>query len=259
MNVRLFDLLLAAAVAIGAIGIALLDTDIAMLQVLVAVPLVLLLPGYTLIAVTMSSSALSRSERIALSVGISLGVAALGGFLLDTTPWGLRAGTWTVLLGSITLVNCIGATIRRRHDASRYMTIRSGISVGQAALLGLAFIVLVGALQVSRIGATDPQKVSFTQLWLLPAHQDNHSAVQIGINNMELATTHYRLVLEIKDHVIQEWPTIDLAPQQQWLATTLVLPKKSGEADLVEALLYREDAPGIVYRRATLELNTERQ
>jgi hypothetical protein len=37
-----------------------------------------------------------------------------GGVVIDWTPWGLRAGSWIVLLGGITLAACFVSLARPR-------------------------------------------------------------------------------------------------------------------------------------------------
>jgi len=51
---------------------------------------------------------------------------------------------------------------------------------------------------------------------------------------------------------VREWKTLDLQPGETWeMAVSLSPPQ--GEAQTIEALLYRANADGLVYRRATLE------
>ena len=53
--------------------------------------------------------------------------------------------------------------------------------------------------------------------------------------------------------VAGEWPDLTLAPNQAW-QTQLALPEEQGTGMELEALLYRSDAPRIVYRQVRFSL-----
>ena len=50
---------------------------------------VLYLPGYAIVRTLYADKTLSFIERNALSIGLSLAVVPLMGFILDFTPWGI--------------------------------------------------------------------------------------------------------------------------------------------------------------------------
>jgi uncharacterized membrane protein len=222
-------------------------------------PLVLFLPGYALISALFTKERLGVAERFVFSLGLSLSIAIPGGLLLNLTSFGLRSGSWAVLLGGITIAASVFALIRRRGQASfasgRPWVI--GFTFRQGLLLGLALIVVGGAIAVSIIGAQQQPYPGFTQFWILPAGQANtRNVVHLGVKNMEPTPMVYRLVVNINNKPLKIWPAIDVNQSDTWEAT-LVLPQSAkGSSTKVEAKLYREDAPTKVYRDVFLWLGT---
>src|SRR6476659_3163176 len=129
MNRKAFDLVICSALASMAMTLALLAPEIGVLRALVGLPLVLLVPGYAIVAAAFPAGRLGTIERLLFSLGASLAVGALAGLLLHWTELGLRPAAWAVALGNLTLVSSLLALARRwRQPASA--------SVQPRALLG---------------------------------------------------------------------------------------------------------------------------
>jgi uncharacterized membrane protein len=74
----------------------------------------LYLPGYALIeALYPQRAELEELERFALSVGLSLALTPLTGFVLNYTPWGIRLDPITVAITFLTLALGLVAVYRR--------------------------------------------------------------------------------------------------------------------------------------------------
>src|SRR5689334_11645743 len=88
-------------------------------NVVFGVLLALVLPGYALSAAVFRMRSVRTAERAALTLGISLSVAVLGGLVLDALPSGLETQTWLFLLGGVTVTASVIALWRRtRHAAA---------------------------------------------------------------------------------------------------------------------------------------------
>src|SRR5690242_5859529 len=88
-------------------------------NVVFGVLLALVLPGYALSAAVFRMRSVRAAERAALTLGISLSVAVLGGLVLDALPSGLETQTWLFLLGGVTVTASVIALWRRtRHAAA---------------------------------------------------------------------------------------------------------------------------------------------
>jgi uncharacterized membrane protein len=248
---RSFDLVGAAVVAGAAAGLTLLGASHTA-RTMAALPLVLALPGYALSVAAFPGRALGAAERIAFSFGVSLAVAALGGLLLNWTPWGLQATSWALLLSGVTLgASAVGVLRRRGRPVADPDRPGTEFNRRQGLLLGLAALVVTGAVGVAHAGATHHRTAGFTQLWILPADRAGQNAVRLGVSNSELEGSTYRLQLVVEDRAVLEWPSLRLGPGGQW-ETTVVLPTGQAGAGTVDAVLYRLDAPGSAYRRVVL-------
>lgn len=229
---------------------------LASLRAALALPLVLVLPGYAITAAAFATRPLERAATLLFSLGLSLAVAILGGFVLDWTPWGLQARSWAALLTATTLGAGAITLVRRRKGASavpREVGRHAGsrLRVGQALPLGLAALVLVAAVGVAIAGADRQPTAGFTQLWLLPAKGSDPEVIRLGLHNSESTATGYRLQVLAAGLVIAEWPSIELQPLQTWEITTTLTADQT-DARTVEAILYRASDPGTIYRRVQL-------
>ena len=261
MNHRSADLFAVVAITLVAVALAFLVPANNVAGRIWTLPLVLLLPGYALTSALFARQSPGIVERLVFSLGLSLAIVVLGGLALNWTLFGLRASSWAVFLGGITVGASAVALVRRRGQsgpASGWLRIgRVDFSFRQGLLLGLAALIVCGAVTISIIGAERQPRLGFTQIWILPASGANaRDGVRLGVSNMESKEMGYRLDVNVDGRVVKEWPSIDLNPNDKWEAT-LVLPQTGhASATKVEVLLYRADAPTTVYRHVILWLGT---
>jgi len=249
MNRKAFDLVICSALAAMAMTLALLAPEIGVVRALVGLPLVLFAPGYAIVAAAFPAGRLGTIERLLFSLGASLAVAALVGLLLLWTALGLRPAAWAVALGNITLVAALIALARRwRQPAADTRQRGAGVTLAQGGLLGLAVLLVAGALLIARDGAIQQRAAGFTQLWVLPNSAAQIDSVRLGVNNREPGAIGYRLLVTASGTIIGSWPRITLGPDEQWEAT-VALPTAQPPAATIEAVLYRLDAPETAYRR----------
>ena len=87
------------------------DTPI---RIILGLPLVLFLPGYSLIAALFPrKDDLDGIERVALSFGLSIAVTPLLGLALNYTPFGIRLSPVLIVLSVFTISLAMGAYVRR--------------------------------------------------------------------------------------------------------------------------------------------------
>ena len=262
MSHRTAALLGVMAVAVITTVYALAGGDNPVISTLLALPMVLALPGYAVVTALFPRRVMGRVEQVVLSLGLSLAIAVLGGFALNWTSSGLRSSSWAMLLSGITIGGCI-VGLARQHghlmpdiEGLRTEHLGVGLTWRQVLLGGLAMVIVGGALTLSTMGAAQQQRAQrFTQLWILPASgAQAKSAVHIGIRNMEQATVTYSLDLTVDGKVATVWPAIPLRPDEQWEATFALPASDQTAARRVEAVLYRADMPHAVYRHVVLSL-----
>lgn len=223
------DLLLVSAVALlAAATTALLKSGPELIRGGLSVPFVLFLPGYALSAALLPSGRTGLAERLALSIGLSISLAVLGGLLLNLLPSGLTAGSWRLLLLGVTL-SCAAYALWRRETSQvpgpgalvTQISVREAALVSSAALLiGLALG--LGAIGLNPTASSAPHNASFTQFWAFAQRTGQQQRVQVGLHNYEDQPVTYRVTLESGGSVFAEWPQVTIANGESWQAQAAV-------------------------------------
>lgn len=113
------------------------------LRIIVGFPLVLFLPGYSLIcALFPKKNEMDGIEKIALSIGLSIAVVVIIGLVLNYTPGGIRLGPILLAISSFTLVLAALTTARRETTVTEYKS----IPIDRYAFNFLLLILLYGFL-----------------------------------------------------------------------------------------------------------------
>jgi uncharacterized membrane protein len=249
-------LALGAFVGVALAVIVLADGSVP-LRTLFGLPLILVIPGYALTALLWGRHQLGAPERVVLSIGISLALAALSALLLDWTPLGIGGGQQTLLLGLVALVAIVAVVLRDLRARGGRTEPRAGgaprpfasFKWRQALLFGVAVAIVASAVAYSAHSALRPRGTGFTQSWI---HVQDAKAgvVDIGLENDELQAETYRLQLTVDKRPVNEWRDVRLEPGQQW-STRLSLPQ-SRRQGVTELVVYRSDHPTTVYRKVQL-------
>ena len=88
--------------------------EISPIRIILGLPLVLSLPGYSLIATLFPrKDDLDGIERVALSFGLSIAITPLLGLALNYTPFGIRLSPILIVLSVFTVLLAMGAYARR--------------------------------------------------------------------------------------------------------------------------------------------------
>jgi uncharacterized membrane protein len=96
------------------LGIYLPVLNASPLRVVLALPVVLFIPGYSLIAALFPGSKdIDGIERLALSFGLSIAVVPLIGLVLNYAPWGIRLDPIVASLTMFTVMMLVMAQYRR--------------------------------------------------------------------------------------------------------------------------------------------------
>jgi hypothetical protein len=207
-------------------------------RTLAGLPLVLVVPGHTLVALLWRGHPLGLAERAALAVGISLALAALSGLALNWTARGFGGAQSTVLLGTISLAALAGGAVRDQLDGAAPPALpRPGLAM--RLLGGTALLLAVAAVAFSVRSAAQERGPGFTQAWLVPG---SAGRLDLGVENDQGGAETYRLVLTAGGQTVRQWPAVRLRPGQRWSASA-TLP--AGGAELA---VYRSEQPRVVYR-----------
>ncbi|SRR6266571_4997843 len=276
--IRNVDLIGAMCFALLDIGWALFSDRPLLVGALLAIPLVFILPGYTLTralfhrrpadALSASSNGLILQPRLKIgqpfgavdliifSLGLSLVIDVVTGLLLNLVPVGLQWQSWTFSLG---LVTAVFALLAYARDKSAHVQGKPAhvwhIPLKEYALLGSALVVVALSLWLAIIRPPQSQ-AGFTQFWMLSSTQANNSCpVLIGVHSFESAPTIYRVQVMSDGTQLALWPSIMLTTQQEWDRVLPVSPAVGGST-VVDAQLYRLDQPGVIYREVHVTLRS---
>jgi uncharacterized membrane protein len=251
--VRLKDLDLVGAVIIAVLNVlwALLPGHAPVIGIMLALPLVLVLPGYTLSEALFHTRSLDAPQRVVFSLGLSLATDVLGGLILNLLPAGLKAASWAVFLALLTAVLALVAFSlrrRRRADAKEARWPRLRLTVGGSILWGLALVIAPLAVVYAALSAQKQRNAEFTQLWMLrQVHAGKSCAVRLGVRSFESASVRYLVEMMVNGAVVMTWPSVDLAPQDHW-DRVVPISTVGTEGVYIEVRLYRLDRPQHVYR-----------
>lgn len=205
------------------------------------VVLVAVAPGEALVAALFPSGRAgpSRVERAVYGLALSLACAALGGFLLNLLPGGLRTTSWAILLGGIAVA--AASVAAARHDTGPPLP-RMRLPRRQAVLVTAAAVLAAAAVTTATVGAARLPGRSFAELWMIRA---DAATARIGVHSDTHGSQAYVLSLSRGGVQVRRW-TITLVPGETW-RTTVPAPPRAG----LRATLYR-DTSTIPYRHVTL-------
>jgi uncharacterized membrane protein len=257
MHHKNLDLIVAVIIAVLNVVWVLLHSSAPVVGIILALPLALVLPGYTLTEVLFRKRSLNAPERLVLSLGLSLAIDVLSGLFLNVLPVGLQATSWAVLLGLLTVVfSLLAAYLRRGVPASGTQPLRFRLSIYQGILFGLAISVAILSFVYIDIGVIQQPHPGFTQLWMLPEVQAGKSCdIRLGVRSFESTSVKYRITMTMNGVPAITWPSVVLAPQEEW-DRLVPIPPTAAEQVYIEGRLYRLDKPAAVYREVHVTLHS---
>lgn len=243
------DLIVMVLIACIAGILVLLGVNDPAIRAVFGLPLVLFIPGYTVIAAAFPGQELRTTEKLLISGGLSVALAALGGLLLNRLPGGLQTSSWAALLIAITLIASVVAWFRRRQNASAE-PFHLNLDLRQALELSAALIIVVIAVQLSKAPLPPIGVSGYTEAWILP-DPAQAQVVHVRINSMEFTNMAYSVQITLNGKAINQWNAVSLKPGGKWEGI-ITLPNALTRNDEVEAKIYRLDQPNTVYRNVIL-------
>ncbi len=172
-------------------------------------------PGY-LLAELLFGSRTTGLERVVVTAGLALAVPVLGGLLLYTARVPLHRPGWLGLLAGVTLACDVVLFRRRRAGRAAPFSWQPTWRVPgwHAAAFAAAVLVAACGVGLAWIGVARQPQSGFTQLWLSPQQQNEHT-LSLGVSNDQGGTTSYRLVLLRNGQPTATW-NLTLANGRTW-------------------------------------------
>ncbi|HZU77306.1 MAG TPA: hypothetical protein VFA70_11115, partial [Dehalococcoidia bacterium] len=130
------------------------------------------------------------------------------------------------------------------------------LAVFAAGALVVGAIALAGtAVQLSRSSLLDRQTESFTQFSIRRIDDAGRPVALLQVQSSELQPESYSVRVVRGTLVVNEWQHVSVAPGHGW-QVEVPLPAAGDPSQPLQALLYRDDAPGVPYRTVSLDAAT---
>jgi uncharacterized membrane protein len=230
-------------------------------RIILGLPLVLFLPGYTLLAALyVKKDQLKGINRLALSCGLSIAIVPIIGLILNYIPWGIRLVPFYAGLGFFILIMVIIAGIRRGRlpkakrfavnifretPAWRGKIVQKSLQVlfvpAALAVVGsLIFIVIVPKSQenFTEFYITGIDSSSAYPAVLTAGIEQN---VLVDVINREKRTLEYRIEIITDQQKQSEVGPITLADGQKYESQIGFTLAERGKNQLVEFVLYTDN------------------
>ena len=243
------------------------------LRALMALPLVFILPGYAISTALFpwgpNHDGLGLPERLLFMLMASISNTILGGLVLSQTAWGLQTTSWTVWMTTVTLLGALITWLRREaapvEQADSELAslpqgffnfgARLGLRWRDGLWLALALFGVVLVLRMAQLPASPHGLQGYSMLWIAPVSENvsepSGQTIQVGVRSQEFGPVVYKVELTVDGRLLQEWPSIQLDPNQQWVETVGLDGAQTAGAT-IEASLYRLDQPTVRYRWVVL-------
>lgn len=253
---------------------------------LLGLPLVLFLPGYSLLAVLFpAKSDLEGIERICLSFGLSIATVPLIGLGLNYTSWGISLLPILISLSVFTFLMCGLAYLRRSkipqteafevpfkevaHSIKAEILNKPEPKLDKALTVLLIFSILLSVTTLIYVVINPKEGEHFTEFYILgpEGKADNYTTkyvlgesgnITVGIVNHEYRPVNYTLEIRLENKSLPlpaNLQQITLANNQVWEAPVTFTPSFVGENMKLEFLLFNETNRSVPYRNLHLWIN----
>ena len=216
--------LFASGYAVASAAIALLDPP-SILAIVVLAPLVLLVPGLSLVmALDIDGDPSLPGRRLVVSVALSIAVTALGGILVNTVAPLTRA-SWLVWLVGFTCV-CSAITFlgagrarmaRFPRPTSRSLHRPRVEGLWRWVAVGVAGLCLAGAAVLTEITSRNAYNTPLVELSLQPMAGTHSGQVELSIANRSDHTADLRLTID-DGHRSNKVTSVTLPASHRWTA-----------------------------------------
>ncbi len=242
-------------------------------RIILGLPFLLFFPGFMLVAsLYPRKGELGGMVRVVFSLGLSIAVSAITGFVLNFTTWGIQPHSIVTALGAFTLVTSVIAWYRQRKlTEEEKLTVSFNLKVfswkGQTfvdkVLNVILLLAVLGTIGAISYGIAVPRVERFTEFYVLGPEgkaQDypdeisvgESAMVILGIVNQEYESASYRVEISVNGDQKGEINQIVLDHGEKWEREASFTPVNAGENQKVEFTLYKN---GELYRQVHLWIN----
>jgi uncharacterized membrane protein len=257
--IKNLDLLLIIIIALSNLTWALRQGHIHIIGLVLALPLIFLLPGYTFVEVLFHRRPVDSVRRLLLSFGVSIALDILGGLILNFFPGGLTKLSWAFYLSSFVIVlSLVALCLRGKNSLNGLWLAQIRLDV-RKHLVGELFIcaalgIVLFSFIFSDYSALHQYRKGFTQLWMVQSEKPGQScSVLVGVDSFEFKQMKYHLIMRLNNAQPMLLPLVVLSPQKSWRIVVPINPPMNSSV-VVGTRLYRADEPAHTYRDVHLTM-----
>jgi hypothetical protein len=220
---------LIAVLGVVAAAVGLLLDEHSLWRLILAAPLVLVLPGAALLR--LFPGRLPAPGRYALMAGLSIAACILGGLLLNAVGALTTAG-WFLSLSVISLAGALPAP----HPHAAILPPWSGLTLRprHGVLVAATLAAMTVTLGASLRNHAEFHPFAYTDFWMLPV-QSASMGYQVGIRNQERRPEVITLRVTVDGALVGVWRDIALAPGETVLKAMALPEGRKAEAILLRA------------------------
>ncbi len=233
------------------------------LRFVIGLPIVIFLPGYSLqSALFPKQTDLTKTERLAISFGMSIALFSLVVLVIDRLPWGITE--WPIMISlAVCILICFvftQAARRRLHVDERFIiTVHFGWKTSLSEIRGLAKVTIMamvssavlGALFIASmaiVGGSNGEETAFYMLepeyWAGAASRtftlNRPAHIGIGIINNEEQDQVFSVLATMDGELIGITGPLELAAGEDWEGVLEFTPFRGDPNQQIEIILTRE-------------------
>ena len=232
------DLNVVIVLAAVAAAASALPHELVALRLVLALPLVLLLPGYALARALLKLNEVRGTELFVVAMGLSIATTIFAALAMQALDIRLEETPWTIANAGVTVIAALVGT-RLGHAATLRLP-RAQVPHLREILALTAAVALIAGSAVLGFRPLNAPKGTQGQspVWILPVHPATGFA-EFGVINSETQTRRYTIQLLVAGKVRHTYGPIQLQPGGQWSASAVVGRGKP----VTEVLLHYASAP----------------
>ena len=232
------DLNVVIVLAAVAAAASALPHEFVVLRLVLALPLVLLLPGYALARALLKLNEVRGTELFVVAMGLSIATTIFAALAMQALDIRLEETPWTIANAGVTVIAAL-AGMRLGHAATLRLPRAQVPHLREMLALTVAVALIAGAAVLGFRPLNAPKGTQgASSVWALPT-QPASGTTNFGVINDETQTRRYTVELVVAGKVRRTYGPIQLQPGGQWSTSAVV----GGGTPVTEVLLHYASTP----------------